>query len=862
MMTSPGFRRFWRGVVACAISLASVTAPDVHAAQRQQLPPPAAQVTPDPWPRTVDLKGTKYSLYQPQLDSWDGRRIEAHAVVSVVAAGGTMPVFGVVEITAQTDVDRASRTMSFREIKVQKSTFPSTPQQAETYGHAIQTIASTGRTTISLDRVEAMLAIEGAEKKAQRVPVKNDPPAIVFSQRSAILVPIDGEPVWRPVGGTGLERVLNTRAFVVRDGPAGTLYIHVFDGFVQATGLSGPWTVAPSVPASVSTAAATLAKDGAVDLMEGPRDGKNPKAAPSLAKSAPDVIVATTPTELIVVAGAPDWVPIESSALVYVKNTTGNVFLYLNDQRTYVLVTGRWFRGKYLAGPWEHVAAAELPPDFARIPDDSPKENVKASVPGTPQAQEAVIANEIPQMATIDRAQAQFTPAIDGPPDLRPVPDTGLTYVFNSPAPIIQVSPTAWYAAQNGVWFTAVSVAGPWAVATSIPPAIYSIPPSSPLHYVTYVRVYDVTPQYVVVGYTPGYYGTVVTPAGVVVYGTGYTYVPYIGATVWYPPPVTYGYAAAVAWTPWTGWAVGFGFGLAFGAAVNWSSHCCWGYCPAPYWGAMPYTRYYGGAAYGWHGSAAVWGPGGWAATSGNVYQRWGSTGVVTRTSGGYNAWTGNAWSSQVGHSYNSVTGRISAGQRGAVQNVYTGNYAYGQRGATYNPTTGVSARGGSATVGNAYTGQQGSARWGQVTGPGGQSASAARVGNNYYATHDGNVYRNTGSGWQHYDSGGWNSVQRPTQVPALQSQAQARWTGDSRSAGAAWGSSSWGGGFAQSGAGGYGGGGWDRAGSGGAGGWNRGGWSGGGGGGWDAGAASGGGGGWSGGGRSWGGASFGGRRR
>ena len=126
-------------------------------------------------------------------------------------------------------------------------------------------------------------------------------------------------------------------------------------------------------------------------------------------------------------------------------------------------------------------------------------------------------------------------------------------------------------------------------MAASVPPVIYSIPVSSPLHYVTYVQVYSATPQYVVVGYTPGYLGTVVSPGGVVVYGTGYTYASYVGATIWYPPPITYGYAANPYWTPWTGWAMGFGMGMAFGAAIAGSSSCCWGYCPAPYWGAMPY---------------------------------------------------------------------------------------------------------------------------------------------------------------------------------------------------------------------------------------------------------------------------------
>ena len=183
-----------------------------------------------------------------------------------------------------------------------------------------------------------------------------------------------------------------------------------------------------------------------------------------------------------------------------------------------------------------------------------------------------------------------------------------------------------WYAVQNGVWFLASSALGPWAVATAVPPVIYSIPPSSPLHYVTYVQVYDVTPQYVVVGYTPGYFGTVVSAGGVVVYGTGYAYAPYIGATVWYPPPVTYGYGAAVAWTPWTGWAVGFGFGLAFGAAAVGASHY-WGYCPAPYWGAHALCPLWRGGLW------PVWRRGGVGATrlGGDVGQRVPALGIDGR---------------------------------------------------------------------------------------------------------------------------------------------------------------------------------------------------------------------------------------
>ena len=755
--------------------------------------PKAAPAGPDPWPKSADVNGTQFTIYQPQLDTWDGYRFEAHAAVSVLLPGYTEPVFGVIQVTASTLVDRRSRTVQFTDLKVEKAVFPSDPYSGARYQPGFQSLLTSRVSNISLDRLEAALAIETAEKRSRTVPVQNEPPQFVFSQKAAVLVAIDGEPVWRPVENTPLMRVLNTRALILKD-PAGRIYLHLFDGFLGAPSLSGPWTVVKNPPDAAVQAAKVLAQAKVVDLMEGPPDEKTGKK-PSLSTVVPQIITATRPTELIVTDGPPDWVPIETTMLLYLKNTTGNVFINLSDQQTYVLVTGRWFRAPAFKGPWQYLAGIALPADFANIPNDSPKENVRASVPGTRQAREALIANDIPQTAQVDRAQARFQPQISGNPEVKPIPETDLSYVTNSPTPIIMVLPTAWYAVQSGVWFTGTSVQGPWVVATSVPAAVYAIPPSSPVHYATYVKIYNVTPQYVTVGYTYGYMGTVVSADGVVVYGTGYYYTPYIGPTAWVPVPVTYGYAANPTWTPWTGWAVGFGVGWAFGAAMVGSSGC-WGYAPAPYWGPMPYA--YRGAAYGPHGGAATWGPGGWAATTGNVYNQWGPTTAVTRSSAGYNAWTGNAWSSKVGTSYNSVTGRVSAGQRASVSNVYTGGYASGQRGATYNPNTGVAARGGSATVGNTYTGSQSTAKWGQVSGPGGQSASAAKVGNNYYAGHDGNVYKNTGSGWEQKTSGGWGSVQNSGQVQSLQSQQQARQAGEQRSAASA-SRGAWGGGYSGS---------------------------------------------------------------
>jgi hypothetical protein len=51
-------------------------------------------VTPDPWPRIIDEGGVKYTIFQPQLDSWDGYHFAAHAAVSVLPAGLKEPTFG------------------------------------------------------------------------------------------------------------------------------------------------------------------------------------------------------------------------------------------------------------------------------------------------------------------------------------------------------------------------------------------------------------------------------------------------------------------------------------------------------------------------------------------------------------------------------------------------------------------------------------------------------------------------------------------------------------------------------------------------------------------------------------------------
>ncbi|GMU72086.1 MAG: hypothetical protein AMXMBFR42_15450 [Burkholderiales bacterium] len=748
-----------------------------------QQPAQAAPLPADPWPRDVSIANAAVLIYQPQVNRWTGNQLDFRVALAIKPTGATAETFGVAFVTTRTQVDKIGRMVVFENLKITKLDFPTLPGRGQSYLPDLQKRFASDLRTIALDRLESSLALVGV--KPPTVAVQNTPPRVIVSQSPAILVPIDGAPVMTSVPQSSrFQRVVNTKALILQGGLGDRYFLHVHGGWLQADSLAGPWSRAVMgmlLQADADAIASTLGKAHTVDLLDGPPNA-NPK--PSLDNGIPTIYTSEQPAELIVFQGAPDFVPIVGTGLLWASNTTSDVIVHTADNRTYALLAGRWFRGPGMSGPWQFVANNALPADFAKIPPHSLAGAVLPTVAGTPQAEEAVIADTIPQTATVPlRNGPKFTPSFDGAPKYASIAGTSLTYVTNSSVPIIEATPTAFYAVEAGVWFTASNLTGPWSVATSVPVAIYSIPPSSPIYYVTYVHVYGSTPQVVYVGYTPGYLGTVVNPYGTIVYGTGYAYTPWIGS-VWYAPPYTYGVAAAPIYNPYVGYTFGFAMGLATAAWME------------PYWGGA----YYHPAYWGGYGCCAT--------ASANVYGHWGSTtysgtrswygggGVAgtsfsgsyanarTGTTGNinagrqYNAWTGNATrgfdrtvngaaggSGQVARAgnYNTYTGQRSTGS--AVSGTTAAGSTYNRAGATTAGPMGDAHVGGGTST-NAYTGKTNS--W-----------ASASVGNDKYADVNGNVYHNDGSGWQQHSSSGWSSASGDTSWANRESQA--RDNGDNR---------------------------------------------------------------------------------
>jgi hypothetical protein len=504
-----------------------------------------------PWPRVVDAQGLKVTIYQPQVEWWNGSILNLKAAVGL---DGDAPNafdrhFGAIWIAARTDVDKDRRVVWLADMQVVRAVLPTAPHLARVLDDALDGQPGILARVIALDQLQAGLAIAEQQRgREQAVEVLNDPPRILISAKPAVLVALDGEPVLRAVAPS-LERVVNTSALVLREASSGRYFLRVAGYWATAPGLDGPWAIAYQAPPVFDRIKQQALEKGGVDLLD---DDDRPGPYGVL----PEIVVSTVPTELLRIDGAPQYAPIDGTRLLYVENTLSDIFVDTAGQDFYVLVSGRWFRARGLEGPWSYVDSAELPADFRRIPERHPKGAVLASIAGTPQAEAAIIASAIPRTATIDRQAATFAPVYDGEPQFVPVEGTALRYAANAPVPVVMVDSHSFYAVDGGVWFTAPSPYGPWIVASAVPAVIYTIPPTSPIHYCTYVRVYAATPRYVKVGYTPGYLGTYVTRRGVVVYGSGHRYRPWIGRS-YFARPATYGVGAGSAAGAFAGFAVG-----------------------------------------------------------------------------------------------------------------------------------------------------------------------------------------------------------------------------------------------------------------------------------------------------------------
>jgi hypothetical protein len=657
--------------------------------------------TPDPgWPREIVRDDATLIYYQPQIDEWkDFKQLSGRMAVSVTPRGGK-PQVGIVAIDMHTDVDIDTRQVLLTNPQITDAKFPGAdPDTARKLDQVVrQFLSKDASMTISMDRLAASI-----EKKptAPIAAVKNDPPQIFVSFAPALLLFVDGDPVFAPVQNSDLTFAVNASWPLFADNAAHQYYLFTGQSWMTSTDLKTGWAPTKTLPAAMSKVPSDPAWSDLKPYIPPPQ--KQPPHSPA-------VFFSSTPAEVIVFDGQPVYSAIAGTGLVFATNTDRDVFVFSPTRTYYYLSAGRWYSAADLKGPWT-FATNQLPADFANIPRDNPAARVLASVPGTPEANDAVLLAQIPTTVEINpvAAAAAVKVAYNGEPQFKPIEGTALSYATNTPEKVIK-SGDRYYLCSQGVWFDAASPGGPWQTTTVVPAAIYTIPPASPVYNVTYVTQQVLPTGTVQASYTAGYLGMFIAGAAVgaiIANGNGYYYPPYVGIggryPVYYPRPMPYGYPV---YNPYTG------------------------------------ARGVGGGVYGPAGSAR------WTASY-NPH-----TGTYARSA----STSGRYGSAGVAQAYNPYTGAYGASRQGSN--------AYGQWGssvvtkgnqwaATQHTST---ARGSVATYQNSAGGKAIGSRSGY-----GNAAAGKTAGGDLYAGRDGNVYRNTGGSWQKYDSGSWSPVNRPT---------------------------------------------------------------------------------------------------
>lgn len=681
------------------------------AAKSAKAAPAASSPTQDiGWPRQVVKDGVTLVYYQPQVHEWkDYKTLTADVAFSITDAAKKQTM-GVASVEANTIVDKEARTVFIRDIKATSIRFPALEEAAKAgMQQAFVNVMPKGGEPISLDRL--MADLDHSKVEGKPVAVKNDPPKIFFSSTPAILLLVEGEPVLAPIEKTDLEFVVNSNWDLFHDKDSKDYFLLATDGvWLTASDIKGSWKQATKLPKDISKLPANENWD----------DVKKAIPPRTTGVVVPQVFFSSEPAEMILLQGGPVYTRITGTQLLFVANTDSDVFVDSKDNMYYLLVSGRWFRAKGMNGPWTYVGN-DLPADFAKIPPDSPRGYVLASVPGTIEAADAVMLAQVPTTAIISKADVEAKVKVNydgGTPQFKPIEGTQLQYATNTQDKVIQVG-NEYYVCYNAVWLVSSNPNGPWKVADSIPKEIYSIPTSSPVHNVTYVTQ-TTTPTTVESSSTAGYLGMFMVGTAVgltIAYGTGYYYPPYY----YYPPgmyypiyrpyPVTYG--AAAVYNPRTG-AYGVG-------------HAAYG----PY-GAVGGAAWYNPSTgrYGRAASAQSWYGGRTVASAYNPY-----TGAYGATSQGHNAYAQWGQSAAVKGDQWARTGHVTTAN-GTVAGIRS-------------------------SEGNAIAAR-------------GQNGTIAKGSNYTYAGNDGNVYRKDASGgWSKYDNGGWNSVDTSAAKQQVQQNLQ-----------------------------------------------------------------------------------------
>ena len=473
------------------------------------------------WPRVYEVPGAKLTVHQPQIDEWKNyKTLFAKSAIMVDLNGLGKPTFGALYFNVETRLNVEKRLSALENLKITKIFFPDTDADIvkKCTDATKKALSNRKSIVVSMDRIVEL--VEESKDLQKNVKVSYEAPTIFYSEKDAILINFLGKPKFEKLGKSGLEHCINTNWDLLYDPEVKEYYLFHGASWLKTKALknSSFWNPIDQLPKKFRNIPDE--SDWAAIINK----------ATTVAKNIPQVFISEKPAELITTDGKIKLTEIKGTDLSFAENSDADLFFSSKTKQFYFLVTGRWFQAEKLDGKWESTLE-KLPKDFVNIPEGHPKENVKAAIAGTDDANAAVIMASMPKKAKVERSTT-LEVTYDGEPELTKIKGSDIEFALNTSYDVFKVD-GKYYCCYKAVWFVADSPKGKWAVATTAPESIYNIPSDSPKHHVTYVYIESYTDDVVYIYCTSGYYGCYVSN-GVIVYGCGYW--------LWQYPPRWYHY--------------------------------------------------------------------------------------------------------------------------------------------------------------------------------------------------------------------------------------------------------------------------------------------------------------------------------
>ena len=243
------------------------------------------------WPRDIKAGDYTITLYQPQLETFEGHKLTGRMALSVKDKKDEM-TFGVLWFDALLDSDKESRTAALESLDIVRVKFPDVDDNDANIIKLKELIeADIEKTSVVMSLDDIRASLETVEMEAQLSDqLNNTPPVIYFRKEPTVLVSIDGAPKLKKVENSDLQYVQNTPFFIVKG--KSLYYLKGENSWYDSKEVvSDSWKPTKNVPKDIQK----LAEQKFEGAEEENPDGKSDVI--------PKVIVVDKPSELVVTDG-------------------------------------------------------------------------------------------------------------------------------------------------------------------------------------------------------------------------------------------------------------------------------------------------------------------------------------------------------------------------------------------------------------------------------------------------------------------------------------------------------------------------------------------------------------------------------